>query len=220
MPRAAASMGERPVKYFSGSQPKIDRIAKEGNPEAIHFKRVYLEKDSLDFSFSGLKTSFLYNLRDWLKAEPDFIERHKEDLAASLEFTVVDILMKKLHLAAKHTGIKHIAVAGGVSANTGLRNAFHDYARRYGWTVYIPKFSYTTDNAAMIAITGYFKYRDGDFCPIDAPAYAKAAIGLSPGPSPKGKGNGNGDIVKPVVQNKAPLPLEGLGEALNTLLKS
>ena len=195
--------------------PIIDRLARQGNPHAYKFAEPHIA--GFDYSFSGLKTSFLYNLRDWLKAEPDFIEHHKEDLAASLEFTVVDILMKKLQLAAKHTGIRHIAVAGGVSANTGLRNAFHDYARRYGWTVYIPKFSYTTDNAAMIAITGYFKYRDGDFCPIDAPAYAKAAIGLSPGPSPKGKGNGNGDIVKPVVQNKAPLPLEGLGEALNTL---
>lgn len=198
--------------------PIIDRLARQGNPHAYRFAEPHIA--GFDYSFSGLKTSFLYNLRDWLKAEPDFIEHHKEDLAASLEFTVVDILMKKLHLAAKHTGIKHIAVAGGVSANTGLRNAFHDYARRYGWTVYIPKFSYTTDNAAMIAITGYFKYRDGDFCPIDAPAYAKTAIGLSLGPSPKGKGNGNGDIVNPVVQNKAPLPLEGLGEALNTLLKS
>ena len=154
--------------------PIIDKLARQGNPHAFKFAQPHIQ--GLDYSFSGLKTSFLYNLRDWIKDEPDFIEKHKEDLAASLEFTIVDILMKKLRLAAKQTGIKHIAVAGGVSANTGLRNAFHDHARRYGWTVYIPKFSYTTDNAAMIAITGYFKYRDGDFCPIDAPAFSKTTI--------------------------------------------
>ncbi|MBR6015994.1 MAG: tRNA (adenosine(37)-N6)-threonylcarbamoyltransferase complex transferase subunit TsaD [Prevotella sp.] len=154
--------------------PIIDRLARQGNPRAYKFAEPQIS--GFDYSFSGLKTSFLYNLRDWIKDEPDFIENHKADLAASLEFTIVDILMKKLLKAAKHTGIKHIAVAGGVSANTGLRNAFHDYARRYGWTVYIPPFSYTTDNAAMIAITGYFKYRDGDFCPIDAPAFSKAII--------------------------------------------
>ncbi|MBR6446509.1 MAG: tRNA (adenosine(37)-N6)-threonylcarbamoyltransferase complex transferase subunit TsaD [Prevotella sp.] len=154
--------------------PIIDRLARQGNLRAYKFAEPQIS--GFDYSFSGLKTSFLYNLRDWIKDEPDFIENHKADLAASLEFTIVDILMKKLLKAAKHTGIKHIAVAGGVSANTGLRNAFHDYARRYGWTVYIPPFSYTTDNAAMIAITGYFKYRDGDFCPIDAPAFSKAII--------------------------------------------
>ena len=154
--------------------PIIDRLARQGNPRAYKFAEPQIS--GFDYSFSGLKTSFLYNLRDWIKDEPDFIENHKADLAASLEFTIVDILMKKLLKAAKHTGIKHIAVAGGVSANTGLRNAFHDYARRYGWTVYIPPFSYTTDNAAMIAITGYFKYRDGDFCPVDAPAFSKAII--------------------------------------------
>ena len=154
--------------------PIIDRLARQGNPQAYKFAEPQIS--GFDYSFSGLKTSFLYNLRDWIKDEPDFIENHKADLAASLEFTIVDILMKKLLKAAKHTGIKHIAVAGGVSANTGLRNAFHDYARRYGWTVYIPPFSYTTDNAAMIAITGYFKYRDGDFCPIDAPAFSKVMI--------------------------------------------
>ena len=167
--------------------PIIDRLARQGNPHAFKFAEPHIA--GFDYSFSGLKTSFLYNLRDWIKDEPDFIENHKEDLAASLEFTIVDILMKKLLKAAKHTGIKHIAVAGGVSANTGLRNAFHDYARRYGWTVYIPPFSYTTDNAAMIAITGHFKYQDGDFCPIDAPAFSKT--GLSPNPSPKREGEHN-----------------------------
>ena len=104
------------------------------------------------------------------------MEKNKEDLAASLEWTVVDILMKKLRLAVKQTGITHVAVAGGVSANTGLRNAFHDYAKRYRWTVYIPKFSYTTDNAAMIGCVGAYKYKDKDFCPIDAPAFSKTEI--------------------------------------------
>ena len=130
----------------------------------------------MDYSFSGLKTSFLYSLRDWVKTDPDFIEHHKEDLAASLEFTIVDILMRKLRIAVKQTGIKHVALAGGVSANNGLRNAFREHARRYGWTIYIPRFSYTTDNAAMIAATGYYKYLDGVFCSIDAPAFSKVTF--------------------------------------------
>ena len=104
------------------------------------------------------------------------MEHHKEDLAASLEHTIVNILMKKLRLAVKQTGIKHVALAGGVSANNGLRNAFHDHAERYGWTIYIPKFSYTTDNAAMIGITGYCKYLDRDFCSIDKPAFSKVTF--------------------------------------------
>ncbi len=154
--------------------PIIDRLARKGNPHAFTFSEPHIP--GLDYSFSGLKTSFLYNLRDWVKEDPDFMEHHLEDLAASLEFTIVDILMKKLKLAAKQTGIKHVAVAGGVSANNGLRNAFKDYAERFGWTIYIPKFSYTTDNAAMIGITGYYKYLDGDFCAIDAPAFSKVTF--------------------------------------------
>ncbi len=154
--------------------PIIDRLARQGNPEAFHFSKPAIP--GYDYSFSGLKTSFLYNLRDWLKEDPDFIEHHKEDLAASLEKTIVDILMNKLRRAAKDLNIKHVAVAGGVSANTGLREAFKDHARRYGWTIYIPKFSYTTDNAAMIAITGAFKYADKDFCPMEAPAYSRVAL--------------------------------------------
>lgn len=154
--------------------PIIDRLARQGNPEAYTFSKPNLP--GYDYSFSGLKTSFLYSLRDWLKEDPDFIEHHKEDLAASLERTIVDILMKKLRLAAKDYKIKQVAVAGGVSANNGLRNAFHDYAKRYGWKVFIPKFSYTTDNAAMIAITGYYKYQDKDFCPIEAPAYSRVSM--------------------------------------------
>ena len=154
--------------------PIIDRLARQGNPDAYTFSKPAIP--GYDYSFSGLKTSFLYNLRDWLKDDPDFIEHHKEDLAASLEKTVVDILMNKLRRAAKDLKIKHVAVAGGVSANTGLRKAFKDHARRYGWTIYIPKFSYTTDNAAMIAITGFFKYADKDFCPMEAPAYSRVEL--------------------------------------------
>jgi len=154
--------------------PIIDRLARQGNPLAYKFAEPHIP--GLDYSFSGLKTSFLYSLRDWVAEEPDFIERHKEDIAASLEHTIVSILMGKLRKAVKQTGIKHVAVAGGVSANNGLRNAFHDHARRYGWTIYIPKFSYTTDNAAMIGITGYYKYLDGDFCTIDKPAFSKVTF--------------------------------------------
>lgn len=151
--------------------PIIDRLARQGNPLAFQFAKPHIE--GYNYSFSGLKTSFLYSLRNWLKNDPDFIEHHKEDLAASLEKTVVDILMEKLKKAVNDTGIKQVAVAGGVSANNGLRNAYREYAQRYGWKIFIPKFSYTTDNAAMIGITGYFKYLDKDFCAIDAPAFAR-----------------------------------------------
>lgn len=154
--------------------PIIDKLARQGNPKAFTFSKPHIP--GLDYSFSGLKTSFLYSLRDWLKEDPDFIENHKVDLAASLEATVVDILMDKLRKAAKEYKIKEVAVAGGVSANNGLRNAFREHAEKYGWDIFIPKFSYTTDNAAMIAITGYFKYLDGDFCSIDLPAYSRVTL--------------------------------------------
>lgn len=154
--------------------PIIDRLARQGNPKAYTFAKPHIS--GYDYSFSGLKTSFLYSLRDWMKEDPDFIAHHQEDLAASLEATVVDILMNKLRKAAKDLKIKEVAVAGGVSANTGLRTAFCDYAKRYGWNVYIPKFGYTTDNAAMVAMTGYFKYQDKEFCSIDMPAYSRVAF--------------------------------------------
>ena len=154
--------------------PIIDKLARQGNPHAYRFAEPHIP--GMDYSFSGLKTSFLYSLRDWVKEDPDFVEHHKEDLAASLEFTIVDILMKKLRMAVKQTGIKHVALAGGVSANNGLRNAFREHARKYGWTIYIPRFSYTTDNAAMIAVTGYYKFLDGVFCSIDAPAFSKVTF--------------------------------------------
>ena len=154
--------------------PIIDRLARQGNPKAFKFAEPNIP--DLDYSFSGLKTSFLYSMQKWVKEDPDFIEHHKEDIAASLEWTIVDILMKKLKKAVKQTGIKHVAVAGGVSANNGLRNAFYDAEKRYGWTIYIPKFSYTTDNAAMIGIVGYYKYLDKEFCEIDAPAFSKVTF--------------------------------------------
>ncbi|MEE1089142.1 MAG: tRNA (adenosine(37)-N6)-threonylcarbamoyltransferase complex transferase subunit TsaD [Bacteroidaceae bacterium] len=154
--------------------PIIDRLARKGNPDAYTFAKPQIK--GYDYSFSGLKTSFLYSLREWLKDDPDFIAHHQEDLAASLEKTIVDILMKKLYKASKDLKIKQIAVAGGVSANTGLREAFQQYAKRYGWKIFIPKFSYTTDNAAMIAINGYFKYLEKDFCPMEAPAYSRVEV--------------------------------------------
>ena len=154
--------------------PVIDRLARQGNPHAYKFAEPHIP--GMDYSFSGLKTSFLYSLRKWVKDDADFVEHHKEDLAASLEYTIVDILMKKLRLAVKQTGIKHVAVAGGVSANNGLRNAFREHAQKYGWTIYIPKFSYTTDNAAMIGITGYYKFLDKEFCSIDKPAFSKVTF--------------------------------------------
>lgn len=154
--------------------PIIDRLARQGNPKAYVFAKPHIA--GYNYSFSGLKTSFLYSLRDWLKDDPDFIEHHKEDLAASLESTVVEILMNKLRLVAKDTGIREVAVAGGVSANNGLRNAFRAHAEKYGWKIFIPPFGYTTDNAAMIAITGYFKYQDKDFCSIDLPAYSRVTL--------------------------------------------
>mgnify|MGYP001679176397 FL=1 len=154
--------------------PVIDKLARQGNPHAYQFAEPQVA--GFDYSFSGLKTSFLYHLRDWVNEDPDFVEQHKNDLAASLEHTIVDILMKKLRLAVKATGITHVAVAGGVSANNGLRNAFHEHAQKYGWTIYIPKFSYTTDNAAMIAIVGQFKYAHQEFSTLNAPAFSKVTF--------------------------------------------
>ncbi len=154
--------------------PIIDKLARKGNPDAFHFSKPNIS--GLDYSFSGLKTSFLYFLRDKVAADPDFIENNKEDLAASIERTIVEILMKKLDLAVRQTGIKHVALSGGVSANTALRESFRQRAEKSGWDIYIPRFSYTTDNAAMIAITGYYKYLDGDFSPMDKPAYSRTTL--------------------------------------------
>ena len=154
--------------------PVVNRLANEGNPKAFEFNKPHIQ--GYDYSFSGLKTSFLYTLRDRLKEDPDFIENNKADLCASLQSTVIDILMTKLRKAAKDLNIKEVAVAGGVSANTGLRDAFHDHAARYGWKIHIPKFAFTTDNAAMVAITGYYKYMDKDFCAMDAAPFSRVVL--------------------------------------------
>lgn len=154
--------------------PVIDRLAKEGNPKAFQFHKPQIP--NYDYSFSGLKTSFLYLLRDELKKNENFIEENKNDLCASLQYTVVDILMNKLRKAAKDLGINRIAVAGGVSANSALRSAFEDYAKRFKWTIYIPKFSYTTDNGAMVAIAGYFKYQNKDLCDISLPPFSRVEM--------------------------------------------
>ena len=154
--------------------PWIDRLAKEGNAEAFQFAKPNIP--GYNYSFSGLKTSFLYFLRDNLKDNPNFIEENKADLCASLQKTVIDILINKLKKAAKDLKITEIAVAGGVSANSGLREALLDLGRRHRWKVHIPPFAYTTDNAAMVAQAGYYRYLKGDFCPIDAAPYAKTRI--------------------------------------------
>ena len=154
--------------------PWIDRLAKEGNAEAFAFAKPNIP--GYNYSFSGLKTSFLYFLRDNLKDNPNFIEENKANLCASLQKTIIDILINKLKRAAKDLKITEIAVAGGVSANSGLRDALLDLGRRHRWKVHIPPFAYTTDNAAMVAQAGYYRYLKGDFCPIDAAPYAKTII--------------------------------------------
>ena len=154
--------------------PIIDRLARQGNPNAFSVSKPIIR--GLDYSFSGLKTSFLYFLRDRLAEDPDFIAHHKEDLCASLEKTIVDILMKKLVMASKETGIRHVALSGGVSANTALRRAFEEMGEKGKWKIYIPKFSYTTDNAAMIAMVGHYKLLDRVFCPLDKPVFTRTTI--------------------------------------------
>ncbi len=154
--------------------PVIDRLAKEGNPNTFKFSKPQI--DGYNYSFSGLKTSFLYLLRDKIKEDSQFIEKNQHDLCASLQATIVDILMNKLQKAATNLKINQVAVAGGVSANSALRNAFIDYGKKNNWEVFIPPFSFTTDNAAMVAISGYFKYLKKDFCPMDATAFARVEI--------------------------------------------
>ncbi|MBQ8423010.1 MAG: tRNA (adenosine(37)-N6)-threonylcarbamoyltransferase complex transferase subunit TsaD [Coprobacter sp.] len=154
--------------------PVVDRLAKEGDARAFTFSKPHIP--GYDYSFSGLKTSFLYLLRDELKKNPDFVEQRKCDLCASLQSTIVDILMDKLRRAVKDTGINRVAVAGGVSANSAVRAAFEDHAARYGWQIFLPRFSFTTDNAAMVAITGYYKYIDKDFCSLDLPPFARVEL--------------------------------------------
>ena len=154
--------------------PIIDRLAAEGDAEKFKFSKPHIP--GLDYSFSGLKTSFLYTLRDALKENPDFIEQNRADLAASLQKTIIDILMDKFGKAIKQTGIKTVAIGGGVSANSGVRQAVQVYCERRGIKAFIPKRSFTTDNAAMIAIAGYYKYLDKQFCDIALPPFARVTV--------------------------------------------
>lgn len=154
--------------------PVVDRLAKEGDSDKFKLNKPHIP--GYDYSFSGLKTSFLYLLRDELKKDSEFIDKNKTDLCASLQATIIDVLMEQLRKAAKDLGIKEVAVAGGVSANSGLRAAFEDHAKRYGWKIHIPPFGYTTDNAAMIAMTGYFKYQDKEFCTMDAAPFSRVVM--------------------------------------------
>jgi N6-L-threonylcarbamoyladenine synthase len=151
--------------------PAIDKMAQQGDPNAFKFSKPVIEE--LDFSFSGLKTSFLYFLRDQLKENADFIEARKADLCASLQQTIITILLDKLRKASKLTGINQIALAGGVSANSGLRAAALKEAEKLGWTIYIPELKFTTDNAAMVAITGYYKFLAGQFASQDITPVAR-----------------------------------------------
>ena len=151
--------------------PVIDRLAKEGDPKAFRFARPRVE--GFDYSFSGLKTSFLYTLRDEVADDPDFIERRKADLCASLQATIIEILLKQLVRASKETGIRDIAIAGGVSANSGLREAVAAEGRKRGWHTFLPEFKFTTDNAAMIAMAGYHRYRLGEFASPDIAPVAR-----------------------------------------------
>lgn len=154
--------------------PVIDRLAAEGDPSRFKFAKPHI--DGYNYSFSGLKTSFLYTLRDALKDNPNFIEENKADLAASLQHTIVDILMHQFTRAIKDTGIKTIAIGGGVSANSGVRDAVADYARRHRLRAFIPERSFTTDNAAMIAVAGWFKAQRGEFCDPTEPPFARVVI--------------------------------------------
>lgn len=155
--------------------PHIDRLAAEGNPERFKFSKPHIA--GLDYSFSGLKTSFLYTLRDEIKSDPDFIEKNKADLAASLQKTIIDILIDKLAKAAKqHPEIRQIAIGGGVSANSGVRNAIDDFCKRRHLKAFIPKRAFTTDNAAMVAIAGHFKYLNNEFTDVNIAPFARVEI--------------------------------------------
>jgi len=154
--------------------PMIDKLAKEGDPRAFKFAKPKLP--GLDYSFSGLKTSFLYFIRDRMAENSNFIEENRADICASIQYTIIEVLMTKVKLAAKQTGIRTIAVAGGVSANSGLRQALIDAAKKYNWEMHIPAFKFTTDNAAMIAITGYYKFLKGEFAAQDAVPYSRVSL--------------------------------------------
>lgn len=154
--------------------PHIDRLAAEGDPKRFRFAKPHIP--DLDYSFSGLKTSFLYTLRDQKHLDPDFIEKNKADLAASLQRTIIEILLDKLDKAVKQTGVSTVAIGGGVSANSGVRAAVADYCEAHGLTAFIPERAFTTDNAAMVAIAGYYKYLDKEFCPYSLAPYARVTV--------------------------------------------
>ncbi|MBQ6957638.1 MAG: tRNA (adenosine(37)-N6)-threonylcarbamoyltransferase complex transferase subunit TsaD [Bacteroidales bacterium] len=153
--------------------PVVDRLAKEGNENRFRFAKPNIP--GLDYSFSGIKTSILYFLRDQVAVDPDFVEKNKADLCASFQKDLIDILLKKLILATKQTGIRQVAIAGGVSANSGLRSRIVAEGQKRGWTTFLPELRFTTDNAAMIAITGYYKYQAGQFAPLDIAPLSRAA---------------------------------------------
>ena len=160
------------LEYPGG--PLIDKFAKQGDPKAFSFAKPNIT--SLDFSFSGLKTSFLYYLRDKLKTDHEFIQKNLPDLCASMQATIIEILMHKLKLASKQTGITEVAIAGGVSANSGLRTAISNMQLSDGWKIHIPEFQFTTDNAAMIAVAGYYKYLSGNFAEQSVTPYSRGGI--------------------------------------------
>lgn len=153
--------------------PIIDRLAKEGDPTRFKFTKPHIE--GLDYSFSGVKTSLLYFVRDEMAKDPDFLEKNKEDLCASFQKTLIDILLDKLVKAAKQTGIKEITIGGGVSANSGLRSRIESEGKKRGWNTYLPEFKFTTDNAAMIAIAGYYHYLAGERTPLDVAPVSRMA---------------------------------------------
>jgi len=154
--------------------PVVDKYSKLGNSDAFKFNKPRIKE--LDYSFSGLKTSFLYQIRDRVKENENFVKENTYDLCASLQKTIVEILMDKLKLAMKQTGVKEVAIAGGVSANSGLRNRIAELGKSLGWKVYLPAFKYTTDNAAMIAITGYYKYQKAEFVGQDITPKARFSL--------------------------------------------
>jgi len=154
--------------------PLVDQHARLGNPKAFQFAEPNMPE--LNFSFSGLKTSILYFLQKQKALDPDFIANNLNDLCASIQDTIIRILMKKLLKATKETGIKQVCIAGGVSANSGLREALMSYATRYHWQAHIPKFEYCTDNAAMIAITAYYKFIEGEFAGLNESANARSTF--------------------------------------------
>lgn len=154
--------------------PHIDRLAAEGDASRFHFAKPRIP--GLDYSFSGLKTSFLYTLRDAVKENPRFVEENMADLAASLQKTIIDILIDKLDKAVRQTGVKTVAIGGGVSANSGVRDAVASYCASRSLSAFIPKRKFTTDNAAMVAIAGMFKYQNREFCPYDAAPYARVTV--------------------------------------------